>query len=339
MKPITIIGGGLAGLTLGIALRQRGVPVTIVEAGKYPRHRVCGEFISGAGLAALQDLGLTETIEKAGARLAHHAAFFTPRRAAGRHTLPSPAICISRFDLDARLAGKFCELGGELRTGERWRAEDFAEGIVRATGRQPQSMEDGCRWFGLKVHARRVRLDADLEMHVSKDAYVGLCRLADGVVNVCGLFRRRADDEARPASIDRLRGERVSLLFARLEHAELDMNSFCAVAGLSLRPRQIDDRECCIGDALTMIPPITGNGMSMAFESARIALAPLLAYAHEETTWPKVMREVAQLLSARFRRRLFWAGLLHRLMFSRPESAGLVLPAAPLWRTMFALTR
>jgi len=48
-KPITIVGGGLAGLTLGIGLRQRGVPVTIWEAGKYPRHRVCGEFISGNG--------------------------------------------------------------------------------------------------------------------------------------------------------------------------------------------------------------------------------------------------------------------------------------------------
>ena len=29
--------------------------------------------------------------------------------------------------------------------------------------------------------------------------------------------------------------------------------------------------ECCIGDAITMIPPVTGNGMSMAFESAEMA--------------------------------------------------------------------
>ena len=47
VKPITIVGGGLAGLTLGIGLRQCGVAVTVHEAGHYPRHRVCGEFISG----------------------------------------------------------------------------------------------------------------------------------------------------------------------------------------------------------------------------------------------------------------------------------------------------
>ncbi len=74
-KPITIVGGGLAGLTLGIALRRRGVPVILCEAGHYPRHRVCGEFISGRGLEVLARLGLHERFAAAGARTAITAAF------------------------------------------------------------------------------------------------------------------------------------------------------------------------------------------------------------------------------------------------------------------------
>ena len=70
MKPITIVGGGLAGLTLGIGLRQRGVPVSVIEAGQYPRHRVCGEFISGRGQETLTRLGLTEPLRQAGLRAA-----------------------------------------------------------------------------------------------------------------------------------------------------------------------------------------------------------------------------------------------------------------------------
>lgn len=76
MKPITIVGGGLAGLTLGVGLRQRGVPVAIHEAGHYPRHRVCGEFISGRGQATLARLGLRELFDQAGAVSARTTAFF-----------------------------------------------------------------------------------------------------------------------------------------------------------------------------------------------------------------------------------------------------------------------
>src|SRR4051812_14063636 len=66
-KPITIIGGGLAGPALGIGLRPRSIPVTVWEAGHYPRHRVCCEFISGCGHETLARLGLRERLLEAGA--------------------------------------------------------------------------------------------------------------------------------------------------------------------------------------------------------------------------------------------------------------------------------
>ena len=85
MKAIHVIGGGLAGLTLGIGLRNRGVPVTISEAGEYPRHRVCGEFISGRGVEVLQRLQLTDLLVRAGACEARTAAFFVREKRAGNH--------------------------------------------------------------------------------------------------------------------------------------------------------------------------------------------------------------------------------------------------------------
>ena len=126
VKPITIIGGGLAGLTLGIGLRQRGVPVTVWEAGHYPRHRVCGEFISGHGQETLARLGLRELLERAGAVNAGTAAFFSATQSAPPRSLPARAICLSRFTMDELLAVEFRQLGGELREGQRWPSAEFA---------------------------------------------------------------------------------------------------------------------------------------------------------------------------------------------------------------------
>ena len=60
-----IFGGGLSGLSLAIALRQRNVPVELHEAGNYPRHRVCGEFIAGADMPLFEKLGIKSAFDDA----------------------------------------------------------------------------------------------------------------------------------------------------------------------------------------------------------------------------------------------------------------------------------
>jgi menaquinone-9 beta-reductase len=342
-KPITIIGGGLAGLTLGIGLRRQGLPVTVWEAGHYPRHRVCGEFISGRGQAVLARFGLWDAFLEAGAGMARSAAFYLGDASSPVRPMQPPALCLSRFTMDASLAAQFRQAGGELREAARWQA-DFGEGTVRASGRRVQPVERGWRWLGLKVHARNVTLAADLEMHGLPQGHVGLCRLPAGEVNVCGLFRRSAAaQDRRAAHPDMLRGGPGTSLWPRLENAEFVESSFCAVAGLPLRPaRATGQTECCIGDALTMIPPVTGNGMSMAFEAAELALGPLAAYSRGELGWSEAQATVARDCDRAFARRLAWAQLLQWLMFTPPmrKSLGrMVLGSDWVWRLLLTRTR
>jgi menaquinone-9 beta-reductase len=343
-KPITIIGGGLAGLTLGIGLRRRGVTVTVWEAGHYPRHRVCGEFISGRGQGTLERLGLREAVFAAGAIPARTTAFFSPRVAAPARELAEPALSLSRFALDDLLAREFRRLGGELREKERWRGEEFSDGIVRASGRRVQPVVNGWRWFGLKAHARNVSLTADLEMHLSPSGYMGISRLKSGEVNICGLFRRQAGGGDAPLEWrEILRGAAGSHRRERLAGAEFDEESFCSVAGLSLEPRRAEaSDECCVGDAITMIPPVTGNGMSMAFESAETAVGPLAAYSTGNIPWTAARQTIARNCDQQFARRLAWASFLQRLMFM-PRLQNLLVFGIPrwpwLWRTLVERTR
>lgn len=343
LKPVTIIGGGLAGLTLGIALRQQGVPVTIYEAGNYPRHRVCGEFIHGNGVRSLERLGLLNDLKRVGAVAGERAAFFSGNLSTPSRLLPTPALCISRFILDAWLAEQFQNLGGELKLNTRWSGE-FKEGVVRAGGRRPEGIADGWRLFGLKAHATGVELSADLEMHFVPSGYIGLCRLASGAVNVCGLFRSRTPvPDLSTKWKEWLRGPKDSLLVSRLEHAVFDDESFCSIAGISLRPRHAGEyQEICVGDALTMIPPLTGNGMSMAFESAELSLEPLVQYSRSEATWEKARQQIAGRCDHAFARRLRWASLIQRGLFhslARRVVFTLAARSEKLWRGLVGLTR
>ena len=344
-KPITIVGGGLAGLTLGIGLRQKGIPVIVWEAGHYPRHKACGEFISGRGQEVLSRFGLLKPFQEAGAHEASSATFAFGKIQGPRRRISPPALCLSRFAMDALLAKQFRASGGELLESQRWEGP-CCEGVVRASGRRAHARQQGWAWFGLKVHARDVRLEADLELHGLRNGYVGLCRLPEGVTNICGLFRRRISSGGGSCAAGwgrLLGGAPDSLLHQRLGAAVLDETSFCSVAGLGLEPkRAATQTECRIGDALTMVPPVTGNGMSMAFEAAELAVGPLVAYSHGTLTWRQAQETIANACDDRFAVRLTWAAWLHKLIFA-PGMAGLLgamtLDSGWLWRAFFKRTR
>lgn len=319
-REITIAGGGLAGLSLGIGLRKAGVEVALHEAGSYPRHRVCGEFICGVSAQTLERLGIAE--EFADAVRHRSTMWFRGGRRIYQAELPNEAMGISRYQLDDALQRKFTKNGGKLFERSRLKREP-QDGLAWSAGRIPTNG----RWVGLKCHVSGLEMRADLEMHLGSNGYVGLARVEGGKVNVCGLFRRDAVLSGKGSALLRsyLLAGGLTDLVERLWSAQVEDDSFVAVAGFRLGWQATLEGVMAIGDAVGMIPPFTGNGMSMAFESAEVALDPLRDYARGAMEWPETLQTVRERLSMKFRRRLFSARVMHPFLLMR--SGQMVLSA------------
>lgn len=322
----------MAGLSLGIALRDRRIPVTVLEAGSYPRHRVCGEFISGVTDSTLTRLGilpLFDTAHRHQTLIWHECG-----KIIHRDRLRESAIGISRHELDERLQLHFEALGGTLKTGIRSRPEP-AEGFVWAAGRRPQSGQ----WIGLKAHVRGIPMAADLEMHAGTNGYAGLAGVENGWVNVCGLFKIDRSLESKGSGLltAYIESGGNGKLAEQLCAAEWRDDSFSAVAGFELGRQPQVPGLLCLGDAESMIPPFTGNGMAMAFQAAEAAIDPLAAWAHGSASWDTTRHAIAADLRKRFRRRLSTALFLHRVLLSdrgrtllQSLSAARLLPFRPV---------
>jgi hypothetical protein len=82
--------------------------------------------------------------------------------------------------------------------------------------------------------------------------------------------------------------------------------------------------------------------MSMAFESAEMAIDPLAAYSEGRLAWPDARQQIAQRCDAAFACRLFWARLLQWMMMSPVLQVGfgpVLLGSGRLWQCLFKQTR
>ena len=350
-REITIVGGGLSGLALANGLRLADVPVRVIEAGHYPRHRVCGEFMAGLTRSTIQVLGLESCFADA---LQHRTTqWFRRGSPVRRYTLPRPATAISRFSIDSQMARLLQERGGELLEGTRHSLQP-EEGVIFTCGRNPR--QGG--YIGLKGHWSDIPQGlpnegpspggatdrtSDLELHLGKDCYVGLSAVEEGFVNVCGLFRSIAEGSFS-SPVERfhatLRDCGLGYLAQRLEAARYREDSFCSVSGLFYgKPSR--DQRATMGDTYRLIPPFTGNGMTIAIESAQRLLPAAVAYAEGVIDWATFLEKKAETLQTAFNRRYWIAGLLHPfLLRPGPQSLLCSLARANLipFKTLYSLT-
>lgn len=323
-ETITITGGGLTGLSLAIALRKNGVPVILHEAGSYPRHRVCGEFISGVSRKTLETLGIADSL--ADAKQHRSVAWFSGNDHLRDNLLPEPALAISRYLIDDRLQQTATAIGVDLQTESRRKMNHHAPGEVWTAGRKPTQGE----WIGLKAHIRGISTTAHLEMHSSPRGYLGIAPVEDGWHNACGLFRIDKSITARHRDLlpAYLSENGNTALAQRIAAAEWREGSFTAVAGFALGLQKPTPGLLSLGDSHAIIPPFTGNGMTMAFQSAETSLPHLIAYADGAQTWLEACKAIQRQLAKRFAKRLTAAKLLHPLLLH--PAAKPLLRFAPL---------
>ncbi len=343
LRPIKIIGGGIAGLSLGIALRRSEVPVTLHEAAQYPRHRVCGEFLCGVSDKTLATLGIADAFN--GCAFNRVTGWYRGDRRLLRCELPVPVRGLSRLRLDYRLAERFENAGGTLLTGERVAASELSappDGTVVATGKGSGKSE----WLGLKVHLRAFP-DAteDLQMYLGDRAYVGVSRIEDDRFNLCGLFRRRPSLKGQGTTLlaAYLRGSGLTTLADKLDSGHPVASSFSAISGFNFSEGRHgrNPRALRLGDAGGMIPPFTGNGMSLAIENVETVLPHVLAYADGEIDWLGALRRASHASRRKFRKRRLTAGIL-QTMLVRPLFQRLIMALVarnmPPFQTIFRLT-
>lgn len=165
----------------------------------------------------------------------------------------------------------------------------------------------------MKAHFTDMALSADLEIHLQDGSYVGLTAVENGRVNVCGLFR---GTKSQPTIAGECRARGMYDLAERLEAAQLIMGSTKGVSHFSLgwQGRQ----GVCVGDAAVMIPPFTGNGMTMALQSGMAAAEPLKAWALGQLSWEEAAMRVRHLHQRLFQRRIRWALVMQSMLMRRP---------------------
>ncbi len=154
-----------------------------------------------------------------------------------------------------------------------------------------------------------------MEIHLGDAAYVGLTRVEEGRVNVSGLFRRtKMLAGGQEVLMQAVLEAGLPELAERLRAARIGQTSIKGVNRLHLGWHTQRDEGVRIGDAAAMIPPFTGNGMTMALQSALAAVEPLTRWSHGALSWSDTRTAIRQTQRRMFATRLRWARALQWLL-------------------------
>lgn len=291
---LAVIGAGPAGTSAAITGVREGLSVALLEAGSFPRHKVCGEFISSEALPILRSLLPEEDELLAQAPRIKSARVFLDNRVADFEVKPA-AVSLSRYIMDLRLwesaiAQGVC-VSDRVRVtavrkdeslftieseGSAWRAR----AVINATGRwsnlSRSQGEISERWLGLKQHFYEDDAALNCDLYFFRGGYCGVQALGDGTINVAAMVR--ANVARNFPGVFELNRE-----LTRRSRKWRPAAEAVATSPLLFRTPQTSHGETVLaGDAAAFIDPFAGDGISMALHSGRLAAIALVPYLRGE---------------------------------------------------------
>jgi menaquinone-9 beta-reductase len=314
MERITIAGAGPAGSSAAWSALSAGAQVEIFDPAHFPRHKVCGEFLSPEVAELLPDLPPCPRIRSVRLHFEKHRK---------RWALTDPAYGLSRHAFDDFLLNRAIK-GGAVLVRQRNLAPHPP--AVVAHGRQMASVA-GNRLFGFKAHFEGPADDA-LDLFFFTGCYVGINTVEGGVTNVCGLApesllkQRNFDIDGLLAASPAL-AERIGPLRRSWDWLKTGPLIYRGGWNEESRPGTY-----LAGDALGFVDPFTGSGLLSALATGTIAGESAAACLPVE----QHLVRCRTLLSGQYRTAaIFRAAIRHGV-------ADLLLPLLP-GKALFHLTR
>lgn len=291
-----IIGGGLAGAAAAIYLRRAGRSVLVCEKGTYPRHKLCGEFLSPEVVDSFERLGVREAIAGCGPKTLERVRITGLGGERFESDLPGTALGLTRYALDHLLVEHARRLGAEVREESAVRAvrgslhegfhvevgneEVSARMVIGAHGKrsridgrmQRPFLREAAPRVGFKAHFEGADLEDRIELHLFDGGYCGMSMVETGRANVCwiGSAVDLKDAGGSPEAWmegQMARNEALAERFGALQRVD----DWCAVAQVSFAVKGTFHGDVMmIGDAAAMIAPLCGDGMAMALRSAEL---------------------------------------------------------------------
>jgi menaquinone-9 beta-reductase len=337
-KEVLIIGGGLAGLTAAIHLSKIGFQVVIIEKNEFPRHKVCGEYISNEVLPYLNWLGIN--IQELKPTTISKLQFSTVDGKAITSILPLGGFGISRYALDEFLYNKAveanCKIVSDTVENIHFENNKFTintsngtvyntEIAIGAFGKRSNIDQNLNRdfiqkkspWLAVKAHYSGVFPDDLVGLHNFKGGYCGVSKVENNLINVCYLadyktFKKYKNIEDYQRKV-LFKNPCLKVLF---ENLDLVFEKPLAISQICFEKKQrVDNHVLMIGDAAGLIHPLCGNGMAMAIHSAKIVSELIDNYCiDEKESRVTLEKKYRQEWDANFKNRIKMGRFLARLL-------------------------